>query len=208
MEEIWKDIDFIVEPDGTCAYQVSNLGNVRRAKEVVSVIDAKRLGVAGFTGRYTRRLKPTLLKINNTYDKCGRIRYSFVSIKDHTYAVHKLVARTFLPDTYKEGLVVNHKDGNRHNNCVDNLEWCTQGENELHSYRVLGKRVWNKGTKGLMPKKWAESRRAKYIERNKAIYSDYLSGIPAKELANIYGICLRSIHQIIKDSKDDSQTAK
>ena len=49
--------------------------------------------------------------------------------------VHKLVAAYFLPiDQYNE--CVNHIDGNKENNCVENLEWCTLAENTKHAYRT------------------------------------------------------------------------
>lgn len=202
-DEVWKDIDFIPEKDGSCAYQVSNLGRVRRAKEVVSDVDVKGLGIAGFTGKYKRRLKPKMLKLNNTYTRHGKQRYSFVSIKDVTYAVHTLVAKTFLADTNRDGLVVNHKDGNKHNNCVDNLEWVTQSENEHHSYRVLGKQVWNKGTKGLMPKYWSEKRKNKNLARNKEIFEKFNNGVSAIKLGKEYGLNRNSIYNILKGFKTD-----
>lgn len=50
-----------------------------------------------------------------------------------TFRVNRLVALAFIPNPeYK--LEVNHIDGNKENNCVDNLEWCDRSENERHAY--------------------------------------------------------------------------
>ena len=53
--------------------------------------------------------------------------------------IHRLVAEAFIsnPEDKRE---VNHKDGNRLNNCADNLEWVTRSENQIHSYKVLGRK--------------------------------------------------------------------
>lgn len=61
--------------------------------------------------------------------------YVRVLIKDKKRMVHRLVAKAFLPPPM-EGCVINHKDANKQNNAVSNLEWVTQKENIAHSWRL------------------------------------------------------------------------
>ena len=56
-------------------------------------------------------------------------------------AVHTAIARTFLSEQYKDGLQVNHKDGNKLNNNINNLEWITGSENMRHSVDVLNNHI-------------------------------------------------------------------
>lgn len=58
--------------------------------------------------------------------------------------IHRIVAQNFLPN-YSNLPCINHKDGDRQNNHVDNLEWCTYSENSKHGYSHNGRIVWNKG---------------------------------------------------------------
>lgn len=60
----------------------------------------------------------------------------FKIITGKDYRVHQLVARAFISNPKNERYV-NHIDGNRSNNKVANLEWCSHSENMLHSFRVL-----------------------------------------------------------------------
>lgn len=49
--------------------------------------------------------------------------------------IHRLVAEAFIPNPERKECV-NHKDCNRQNNCVDNLEWCTVEENTAQTERL------------------------------------------------------------------------
>ena len=63
-----------------------------------------------------------------------RVRLSLHDRKT-TAKVHRLVAVAFIPNP-KGKPQVNHKDTNKYNNKVDNLEWATNGENQIHAYRT------------------------------------------------------------------------
>lgn len=69
--------------------------------------------------------------------------------KPSTKRIHKLVAEAFIPNPFNLH-DTNHKDGNRSNNNVNNLEWCTRSYNMLHSYRVLGKKPRSTDRKAIL----------------------------------------------------------
>ena len=116
----WKDV---IGYEGK--YKVSNFGNIKSIQEY---------------------------DINYGYKECDKIKKLIlhqtgcyvVSLysgngKYKTKRVHRLVAEAFLEKIENKNQV-NHKDGNRLNNNLDNLEWCNGSENILHSYRVLGRK--------------------------------------------------------------------
>lgn len=65
--------------------------------------------------------------------------------------VHRLVAEHFIPNTTNER-TVNHKNGIKTDNSVENLEWCSYSENLTHRYRVLGQPGVGKGKTGIFCK--------------------------------------------------------
>ena len=71
-------------------------------------------------------------KFMKEYIHNGYSTINMYNTKHKTYLIHRLVAETFIsnPENKTE---VNHKDGNKLNNHIDNLEWCTSQENNQHA---------------------------------------------------------------------------
>lgn len=110
MNEIWKDIAGF---EGV--YQVSNKGNVRSLDRYVQCADSVR----HYKGRLMKQDKK-----KNGYLQVNLKRQAV----NKQFLIHRLVAVAFLPNP--DGLAtVNHKDENKENNSVDNLEWCSQSYN-------------------------------------------------------------------------------
>ena len=79
-------------------------------------------------------------KIKKTItDKGGYLRVNLYddNFKRHLVPLHRLVAITFIQKPSGKNYI-NHKDGNKFNNSVENLEWCTPKENNWHKTKVLG----------------------------------------------------------------------
>lgn len=83
-----------------------------------------------------KKLSGDLLKV--TFQKYGSVKLKHKSGIWKRVYVHRLVMRTFV-GLRPKGYVINHIDGNKANNSLDNLEYCTNKENERHSLTVLGK---------------------------------------------------------------------
>lgn len=95
-------------------YAISNFGNVMNVntKKLLSPQDRGYLFV-------------TLFNVSNTRGNKGYRK---------NYRIHRLVAKYFIENPENKPYV-NHKDGNKHNNHVDNLEWVTGQENTIHAYK-------------------------------------------------------------------------
>lgn len=115
MNEIWFPVL------GFEDYLISNLGNVKSKARLIISIDGK-----------TYRRKEKLLKPKKHKDG-----YLFVQLtknkKRSNLYIHRLVAQAFISNPENKPMV-NHKDGNKRNNCIENLEWVTAKENAVHAY--------------------------------------------------------------------------
>ena len=125
MEEVWKDI---AGYEGK--YQVSNLGRVLSLPRPKTSRNAH--------GEFTFTTKSKILR---TFTQRGG--YQRVSLgkgkNKKAFMVHRLVGMAFVPG-YREGLFINHKDENPHNNRADNLEWVTAAENNIYGNHIENSR--------------------------------------------------------------------
>lgn len=157
MQEEWKDIKGY---EGL--YQVSNLGRVKRIKRKNNA----------YNNYYDCNF---ILKQNKTKKGYLRVQLHKEGTKEKTFFAHRLVAETFLdnPDNLPQ---VNHKDENKLNNRVDNLEFCTNKYNANYGHKndSKKKKIIQKDLSGNAIKVWDSIAQ---IEKELGIKSSNISAI-------------------------------
>lgn len=178
-KEIWKPC-----PEYERHYEISNLGNLR----------SKRVFIPNESifGEIKGTWKKQQIK-NQTTNRYG-YKTSKLCKEGHCrrLTIHRLVAKAFIPNP--EGLAqVNHIDGNKGNNRVDNLEWVSPSRNIKHAYET-----------GLMKKDHliGENSAVSKLTWDKVreIRKRLKEGQKGKELAEIYGVSSGTI-SYIKNNK-------
>lgn len=174
-KEIWKDV-----PGYEGLYQVSNLGRVKSVDRTI----IKKNGIS-------QHFKSKIISV-----WISDYIYVWLSKngKGKTYAIHNLVAKAFLPNAKNE-LCVNHKDENKHNNNVNNLEWCNYIYNNNYNFKSkkigeklrngrLAKKVLQYDLEGNLIKKWPSIQE---IERKLGYKNQCISGCCLGKQKTSYG---------------------
>lgn len=124
MSELYSDERWLPAVGYEGFYEVSDCGRVRSLDRRI----ARKSGASTvLRGRLLRQ---------GSYSN----GYLFVCLhmngSHRSESVHRLVAKAFFPNADADSLQVNHKDGDRRNNCAFNLEWVTCSENHAHAHKL------------------------------------------------------------------------
>lgn len=164
--EEWRDIEGYVG-----RFKISNLGRVKSMERSVSR-----------KGNSTSIQKEMIKKQRLT--KYGYLTvYLSISKKYKHYFVHRLVAKFFISDSPTKKHTVNHKNGIKTDNRVENLEWVTHSENLKHAFRM-----------GLMCQKGENHANPKL--NNKIVLKIFRSKKKAIELSSLYKISTSTVYNI------------
>jgi len=170
MAEQWRAV---VGFDGL--YEASSLGAIRALSRVGTY--------RGRWGDARMRFPARLMKLYATKTGYLTVALKRVNLPAQTKLVHKLVTEAFFAPP-GPGQQVNHKDGDKANNRLENLEYCTASQNLRHCIDTLGKK------------------RGEHLSFAKLTESDVRNirgdSRTLKEIAQDYGVSLQSIHYIKK----------
>lgn len=170
-KEIWKEIDGY-----NGIYFVSNLGNVKS-------VDHYPIGRNG-NGKQTGRI------LKQSKCRKGYLRVSLsLNKKKFTTGAHRLVCIAFVQNPLNLPQV-NHKDCIKTNNHKDNLEWCTNKENQIHAVK-----------NGLINPNYSENHHNSKLSNKDVLKARYRFsiGISNKELSEEYGVSQTAMSNILRN---------
>ena len=171
MTEHWKDV---VGYEGI--YQVSSNGRIKSLARFI---------VCGHGGRMKRE---TILKNQTHPDGYPQIELN-LNAKKFQVKIHRLVAQSFLSNPLNLPYV-NHKDGDKTNNSIENLEWCTPSENLIHAYST-GLKTCKNGNEH-------HNTKINSDEHKKVL--GLLKNNSQRKVAKIYGVSQTVIQNILRKS--------
>lgn len=149
-----------------------------------------------YSNDYNHTGKRKILK--ECIDKDGYPYVRFViNGKKYKKMVHRLIAETFIENVNNKPQV-NHINGNKSDNRVENLEWVTVKENIIHSYKVLGKKPTNQMIKDFTKRVRGENNPKSKIDYRTAciIRKDRAKGIMLKYIARKFDISISQVSAI------------
>ena len=184
-DESWKDI-----PGFEGKYQISNRGRIKS-------LDREGISRNGRRYHRTERILKTSpntsgypsVVVDNGVDSSGRRKVTVLH-------PHRLVAELFIPNDHNKR-EVNHKDGIKTNNNVDNLEWVTPSENVQHAFNT-----------GLaVAKKGVDANRAKIKSNDEihAIKDEFYQGGTLRDVGKTHGISSTEVSAIINGKRFKDQ---
>ena len=164
----------------------------KRVRGHVSSSDKKRIGTSDYfickNGDVISHKFYRARKLVSSDDTHGYLKVTLsTNGKRVIKKIHRLLAIAFIPNP-KNYKCINHKDGNKRNNSLDNLEWCTYGHNMRHAFR-------NKLIRSGEKHEWVKLRTKEVLEIKQKYGS---SGISYTKLGQQYGVCGVTIGKIIR----------